>query len=120
MNSTFDPLVPVFLDPNYIPKNFLERFWHYSTINYGERNLFVISYLILLAVYLLSGFIFWVMEQYRMFPNYRLQPGVKKKKKKNAIKKILCDKKKIPFNTNQNILNKIQNSKIFFKKRKNK
>ena len=67
---------PIFLDPNYIPKNGFESLWHFGMMRIGNIWMFVTCYTIMFLLYLLSGAFFWVLEQMRFLPQYRLQPGV--------------------------------------------
>lgn len=75
MNTTTDFVLYPFKDPNFIPLTWAETQWLYLVRTFGEPWLFVVFYLSMTLCYLAAGFMFWVAEKYRLFPEYRVQPG---------------------------------------------
>merc|ERR1711916_4713 len=64
-----------FLDPSYVGTTWADAQWRYLLDAFPAPWLFVAFYLFMTACYVAAGGFFWVLEQYRVFPQYRIQPG---------------------------------------------
>merc|ERR1711916_89284 len=64
-----------FLDLSYVGTTWADAQWRYLLDAFPAPWLFVTFYVTMTACYVLTGGLFWVFEQYRIFPQYRIQPG---------------------------------------------
>merc|ERR1712166_128526 len=66
-----------FLDPAYglSTGTYWTQQWRFLLDAMRPSYLFVSFYLFMTFCYVFTGGIFWVLEQYRVFPKFRLQPG---------------------------------------------